>query len=90
MFRFLLIFLESKCSLFLSSGILFPIHSHIALNYVISDYVPKASRSLVRAGLLGATIVAAAGILKLNLAGPGLTDVIKSLWRSPKVIEEKK
>lgn len=44
----------------------------------------------MRAGLLGATIVAAAGILKLNLAGPGLTDVIKSLWRSPKVIEEKK
>ena len=75
---------------FLLLGILFPIHSHIALNYVISDYVPKASRSLVRAGLLGATIVAAAGILKLNLAGPGLTDVIKSLWRSPKVIEEKK
>lgn len=59
------------------------------MNYVISDYVPKASRSLVRAGLLGATIVAAAGILKLNISGPGLTDVIKSLWRSPKKIDEK-
>ena len=72
-----------------TSGVLFPIHSHIAMNYVISDYVPKASRSLVRAGLLGATIVAAAGILKLNISGPGLTDVIKSLWRSPKKIDEK-
>lgn len=71
------------------AGVLFPIHSHIALNYVISDYIPKASRSLVRAGLLGATIVAAAGILKLNISGPGLTDVIKSLWRRPKAVEAK-
>lgn len=32
--------------------------------------------------------MAAAGILKLNVSGPGLTDVIKSLWRSPKKIKE--
>ena len=69
------------------TGVIFPVHSHIALNYVIGDYVPKASRSIARAGLLGTTIVAAAGILKLNLTGPGLTDVIKSLWRSPKKVE---
>jgi len=74
-------------------GVLFPLHSHIALNYVISDYIPKASRSLVRAGLLGATIIAAAGILKLNVTGPGLTECIKSLWRVPvvaKKVEDKK
>lgn len=70
-------------------GVIFPVHSHIALNYVIGDYVPKASRSIARAGLLGATIIAAAGIMKLNFTGPGLTDVIKSLWRSPKKIEAK-
>mmetsp|Transcript_58925 Transcript_58925/g.120619 ORF Transcript_58925/g.120619 Transcript_58925/m.120619 type:complete len:152 (+) Transcript_58925:71-526(+) len=64
-------------------GVLFPFHSHVALNYVISDYVPKASRGPARALLLAATLVAAAGILKLNVQGPGLTETVKSMWRAP-------
>ena len=39
----------------LTLGVLFPVHSHIALNYVISDYVPKAIRTTARVGLFGAT-----------------------------------
>jgi hypothetical protein len=31
--------------------------------------------------LLGATIVTAAGLLKLNIEGPGLTESFKSVWR---------
>lgn len=68
-------------------GVLFPLHSHVALNYVISDYVPKSARGAARFAVLGATIVALAGLFKLNLQGPGLTETVKSFWRKP---EEKK
>ena len=71
----------------LALGLIFPFHSHVALNYVITDYVPKSTRSMARAALLAASVIAAAGLLKLNLQGPGLTESIKSLWRAPK--EEK-
>jgi succinate dehydrogenase (ubiquinone) membrane anchor subunit len=65
----------------LSLGVIFPYHAHVALNYVISDYVPKASRSIARAGLLGVTVVTALGLLKLNLTDVGLTETLKSLWK---------
>jgi len=65
----------------LTLGVLFPFHSHIALNYVISDYVPKALRTTARVGLFGATVVTVLGILKLNLTGPGLTATLTSLWK---------
>ena len=68
----------------LALGFIFPFHSHVALNYIISDYVPKAARSVARASLLLATLTAAAGILKLNVQGPGLTEALKSLWLKPK------
>lgn len=71
-------------------GVLFPLHSHVALNTVITDYVPKSARNPARIALLAVTIITAAGLLKLNLQGPGLTDSIKSLWRAPKKAEEKK
>lgn len=31
--------------------------------------------------MLGATGITMAGLLKLNLAGPGVTESVKSLWR---------
>ena len=65
----------------LALGFMFPLHSHVALNYVISDYVPKASRAGARAVLLSATIIATAGLLKLNIEGPGITETFKSVWR---------
>lgn len=68
----------------LTLGVLFPVHSHIALNYVISDYVPKAIRTTARVTLFGATVVTLMGILKLNLAGPGLTQTLTALWRGKK------
>lgn len=64
-------------------GIVFPLHSHVGLNYIVSDYVPKAQRSLARYALLAATVVTCLGLLKLNIQGPGLTESIKSLWRKP-------
>ena len=67
----------------LALGVLFPVHSHIALNYVISDYVPKALRTTARVGLFGATIVTLVGILNLKLTGAGLTRTLTSLWKKP-------
>jgi succinate dehydrogenase (ubiquinone) membrane anchor subunit len=68
----------------LALGVLFPLHSHIGVNYIISDYVPKAMRSVARGGLLGVTIITTAGLLKLNISGPGMTETVKSLWRKEK------
>jgi succinate dehydrogenase (ubiquinone) membrane anchor subunit len=65
-------------------GVAFPVHGHIGINYIISDYVPRASRPLARYVLLGATTVTLLGLLKLNLSGPGLTETFKSLWRAEK------
>lgn len=61
-------------------GVVIPLHSHVALNYIVTDYVPKNLRSGARFGVLAATLLAAAGILKLNLEGPGLTGSVKALW----------
>ena len=68
----------------LALGVLFPVHSHIGLNYVISDYVPKAFRSIARVGLAGVTAVTTIGLLQLNIGGVGMTETIKGLWRKPK------
>ena len=67
----------------LALGILFPFHSHVGLNYVISDYVPKAFRSVARTGLLGVTAVTTFGLFQLNIGGVGMTETIKRLWRAP-------
>jgi succinate dehydrogenase (ubiquinone) membrane anchor subunit len=68
----------------LALGIVFPFHSHVAFNYIISDYVPKSLRSAARMSLLGITIFTAAGLLKLNVQGPGITETFKSLWKKKK------
>mmetsp|Transcript_23942 Transcript_23942/g.35147 ORF Transcript_23942/g.35147 Transcript_23942/m.35147 type:complete len:137 (+) Transcript_23942:74-484(+) len=68
----------------LAMGVLIPLHAHIGVNIVISDYVPKAARSACRFGMVGATVLTIAGLTKLNVAGPGITETIKSLWKSPK------
>jgi succinate dehydrogenase (ubiquinone) membrane anchor subunit len=64
-------------------GLLFPIHSHIALNYIVADYVPKSGRSIARGLVLFVSIITAAGLLKLNLTGAGMTNTVKALWTKP-------
>lgn len=66
----------------LALGIAFPLHAHIGVNYIISDYVPKASRPVARYALLGVTGVTLLGLLKLNISGPGITETYKSLYRA--------
>lgn len=64
-------------------SLLVPYHSHVAMNYVVTDYVPKASRPLVRGVVLATSIIAAAGLLKLTFHGPGVVETVKGLWDKP-------
>ncbi|KAK3240528.1 hypothetical protein CYMTET_49636 [Cymbomonas tetramitiformis] len=63
-------------------GVALPVHSHIACNYVIADYIkPPALNGAARAGMMAVTAVTLAGLLKLNLTGPGLSASVKQLWK---------
>ncbi|CAM9213955.1 unnamed protein product [Hapterophycus canaliculatus] len=66
-------------------GLAMPLHAHIGVNYVISDYVPKASRGVARGAMLAASVMAALGLLKLNLTGAGLTETLKAIWKEPEL-----
>ncbi|RLN61373.1 hypothetical protein BBJ28_00012053 [Nothophytophthora sp. Chile5] len=62
----------------LALGAILPIHAHIGMNNVISDYVPKRMRTLARVSWLGVTAVMFLGLLRVNIEGPGLTECIKT------------
>jgi succinate dehydrogenase (ubiquinone) membrane anchor subunit len=66
-------------------AILAPIHGHIGMNWIITDYVPPNAQAGARAGMMGLTLLAMAGLVKLSLDtdGPGLVGSVKSLWTSP-------
>jgi len=61
-------------------AIALPIHSHIALNYVVSDYVPRSLRGGARWAVLGSSVISALGLARLAASGPGLTATVKRLW----------
>lgn len=65
----------------LALGLILPVHAHIGMNNVISDYVPKNVRTFARLGWLGATSLMLLGLLRVNLEGPGITEVVKTVWR---------
>lgn len=62
-------------------GVLFPIHAHIGMNNVISDYVPKSAQTLARIAWLGVTGVMLLGFLRVNIEGAGITETVKTVWR---------
>eukprot|EP01031_Cornospumella_fuschlensis_P034171 gene34171-41363_t len=64
-------------------SVLIPLHSHVAMNYVVSDYVPRKFRFAARAAVLASTVIAAAGMLKLTFHGDGVTGTVKELWAKP-------
>ena len=65
----------------LAVGVILPVHAHIGMNNVISDYVPKNMRTLARLGWLGATSLMFLGLLRVNVEGPGIAEVVKTIWR---------
>lgn len=56
-------------------------HSHIAMNFVVSDYVPTRVAPAARAGLLGVTCMTVFGLFTLNTQGEGITRTAKRLWK---------
>ena len=67
-------------------AVAFPLHGHIGMNYVITDYVPKlfskAAVGPARAVMVGVTGFTMLGLTKLNVEGPGITGTLKALWRT--------
>ena len=63
-------------------GVALPVHSHIGLNFQISDYVPKSARLPARASVLGVTVASLYGLFQLNMYGEGVSKTAKRLWRS--------
>jgi len=68
----------------LALGVALPLHAHIGMNYVITDYATKTlgkgAKGPARGLMMGFTGLTLAGLLKLNLAGPGITETVKSMW----------
>lgn len=69
-------------------GVAFPVHIHIGFNYIITDYCPKQFKAPAQWGMVALTAIMIIGLLKINLTGPGLTELVKSVWREPKKIEK--
>jgi succinate dehydrogenase (ubiquinone) membrane anchor subunit len=69
-------------------GVMFPVHMHIGMGYVITDYAPKffgkGSVMPIRYIQLVLTGITFLGLAKLNFAGPGLTGSVKALWNPKK------
>ena len=70
-------------------GVLFPLHGHVAMNHVVTDYVPKGARAGARGALLLCSVVAAIGLTKLNLQGDGVTGTVKALWAKKQPADKK-
>ena len=62
-------------------AVLIPVHAHIGMNYVISDYIPKHAQGLARLGWLSVTGVMFLGLLNMNISGVGVTETVKTIWR---------
>jgi succinate dehydrogenase (ubiquinone) membrane anchor subunit len=69
----------------LALGVLFPLHAHVAMNGVITDYAGKVfgkgATMSCRIVMLGFTCGTILGFARLNLTGEGLTESVKGLWR---------
>jgi len=68
----------------LALGAVLPVHMHIGLTNVILDYVPKQFQGSAVLALYVLTTLTVLGLLKINLCGAGISESVKSLWRSPK------
>ena len=66
-------------------SIFFPLHAHVGMNCVITDYAPKffgkGGIGPCRVVMAGLTAMTTLGLLKLSVTGPGLTETLKELWR---------
>ena len=58
-------------------AIVLPVHAHIGMNWIFTDYVPGNAPRVV---LAACTVLATLGLLKLSVSGPGIVGTIKETW----------
>lgn len=73
----------------LALGVALPLHGHIGMNSVLTDYMPKFGLGdgfvkLTRVLMLGVTVSMTVGMFRLNMEGSGITGVVKKLWKPEK------
>jgi succinate dehydrogenase (ubiquinone) membrane anchor subunit len=57
-----------------------PVHSHIGLNVIVTDYVPRPLQRSARLAVLATSVTIFVGLATLLEQGSGLTQVVKRLW----------
>ena len=76
--------LYSNLPLDLILNVALPLHGHIGMNMIATDYTKKVLGKgfdrPVRMGLAGLTTLTVLGLARLNLQGPGITESFKSFW----------
>ena len=58
------------------------------MNWIFTDYVPGSPNGPARIALLSVSVLAAVGLLKLSVSGPGIVGTVKEMWTGAE--EEKK
>ena len=66
-------------------SVVFPLHAHFGMNWIITDYVSKSPTHPARFAMAAATFIASVGLLKLSITGDGITGTLKALWDTPAV-----
>eukprot|EP00924_Labyrinthula_sp_SR-Ha-C_P005265 maker-scaffold_1-snap-gene-26.53-mRNA-1 protein AED:0.02 eAED:0.02 QI:104/1/1/1/0.75/0.6/5/1139/156 len=61
-------------------AIVFPLHAHIGMNCIFTDYVPGSPTSGARYALLGVSLLTSLGLMKLSFTDEGIVGSLKSLW----------
>lgn len=68
-------------------AIVFPIHAHMGMNWIFTDYVPGSPTGAARMALFAVSVLATLGLLKVSLVGPGITGTLKAFWKEPETKE---
>ena len=69
-------------------SVIFPLHAHFGMNWIITDYVSKDPNHAARYAMAAATVFASLGLLKLSLTGEGITGTLKGVWTAPAAKED--
>ena len=67
-----------------------PVHAHIGVNWIITDYVSTSPSSPARFALMAATVLATLGLLKVTVSGPGVIGSVKELWTGAEMQKREK
>ena len=66
-------------------GIVLPLHCHLGLDCIITDYLPKRRvgfmHTIVKTTLGLSTVLSIYGLYKLNTEDVGITEYVKKVWK---------